>query len=277
MYEEDLEKAEQAYKLVSTHGRSSFSEDAIKRSSRLNKVKHLVTSSSDSTSKQDIELARARFLKAELFLFQQDRPGKAIEEYEAIQRDFAGTDFEGKAALAEAYVRFYIQEDAARGRAALGEVMRRFGDTEFGVYARRILKGPEPEPKPYDFAGPGLDVLLAEENLTAITSRDSSLLVSLDRQDEKRSFTMEDVFNPSGDGSRSGVDPVSENIPEALQRILNLDAVPAGGNSPILNAWDREPRKTRNRLTRGFPYQTDYATRQKKRKTSGENEKSHEP
>ncbi|NNF08349.1 MAG: tetratricopeptide repeat protein [Candidatus Eisenbacteria bacterium] len=178
VYLDDLESAEKAYNLVSSHGRSSFGEEARQRAQNLSTVKQVTASLSDSTSTADQKEADARFLRAELYLFQQEKPEKAIQEYTAIQQEFQGTDQEAKAALAEAWTRFHVQADSARGRAKYLEVMNRFGDTHYGRNAQRFLKGPEREPRDDEFYGPLLDDLLTPENLASVSARDSTLLAS---------------------------------------------------------------------------------------------------
>ncbi len=173
---EDFDSAQKAYDKVAQEGRSSFIEDAQNRSKNLATVKSLMASaSSDSASTATAAAAEARFLHAELYLFQQDKPEKALEEYIGIQKDFAGTDHAAKAALAEAWVRMNALADTARGRAKYADVMRTYPNTEYGRRATRILKGPEKPPRPEDFAGPSLDVLRDPVNVASVSARDSLL------------------------------------------------------------------------------------------------------
>ena len=173
---EDFDEAQKAYQAVGSQGRSSFTEDAERRAKNLGTVKSLLAeASSDSASAATAAAAQAHFMRAELYLFQQDKPDKALAEYLEIQKDFPGTDHEAKAALAEAWVRMHALADTARGRAKYAEVMRRFPDTEYGRRASRILKGPEREPAPEEFDGPSLAELATPENIASVTVRDSLL------------------------------------------------------------------------------------------------------
>jgi TolA-binding protein len=173
---EDFDEAQKAYQAVSRHGRSSFTEDAERRAKNLGTVKNLLAeAASDSASAATAAAAQAHFMRAELYLFQQDKPEKALAEYQEIQKDFPGTEHEAKAALAEAWVRMNALADTARGRAKYAEVMRRFPDTEYGRRATRILKGPEREPSPEEFDGPTLAELRDPLNIASVTARDSLL------------------------------------------------------------------------------------------------------
>ncbi len=177
VYEVDMDQfdeAQKAYGKVAGHGRSSFTEDAARRARSLSAVKSLTAAPADSASRATASAAEGRFLRAELYLFQQEKPERAVEEYESIQRDFKGTDHAAKAALAEAWVRVAVMADTARGRAKYAEVMRSYEDTEYGRRASRVLRGPERELRSEEFAGPSIEELRAPENLAAIAARDSA-------------------------------------------------------------------------------------------------------
>ncbi len=175
---EDFDRAQDAYNKVATQGRSAFSEDAEKRAKNLSTVKNLMAAASDSASQATASAAQARFLRAELYLFQQDKPERALEEYQGIEKDFAGTEHEAKAALAEAWVRMNALADTARGRAKYADVMRRFPDTEYGRRASRILKGPEREPAPTEFMGPSEEALRDPLNVASVNAREDSLFAA---------------------------------------------------------------------------------------------------
>lgn len=184
VYLEDYDAAIEAYRLVQGQGRSSFIEDAERRIKSLETAKRMAASAAGGEGGEtgdggQAAAADARFLRAELYLYQQEKPERALEEYASIQTEMPGTEFAAKAALAEAYVRFSVLADTARGRAKYADVMRAYGDTEYGHQARRILRGPEREPKDEDFMGPTLDDLLTEVNMASVAARDSALYASL--------------------------------------------------------------------------------------------------
>jgi hypothetical protein len=56
-------------------------------------------------------------------------------------------------------VRVTALADTARGRAKYAEVMKNYPDSEYGRRASRVLRGPERELKPEEFAGPTIEEL----------------------------------------------------------------------------------------------------------------------
>jgi TolA-binding protein len=182
---DDFDEAQKAYGKVAEQGRSSFTEDAARRARNLGAVKTLMGAATDSLSKATASAAEGRFLRAELYLFQQAKPERALEEYMGIQQDFKGTEHAAKAALAEAWVRVTALADTARGRAKYAEVMKDYADTEYGRRASRILRGPERELKPEEFTGPGIDELRDPMNLAAVAARDS-LLAAREQAEQDR-------------------------------------------------------------------------------------------
>ena len=117
VYEVDMDnfdEAQKAYGKVAEQGRSSFTDDAARRARNLGAVKTLTGAGTDSLSKATATAAEGRFLRAELYLFQQEKPERALEEYQGIQKDFPGTEHAAKAALAEAWVRVHGESWRAR-------------------------------------------------------------------------------------------------------------------------------------------------------------------
>ncbi len=188
VYEVDMDnfdEAQKAYGKVAEQGRSSFTEDAARRARNLGAVKTLMSAATDSLSRATAAAAEGRFLRAELYLFQQEKPERALDEYMEIQKDFPGTEHAAKAALAEAWVRVTALADTARGRAKYAEVMQKYTDTEYGRRASRVLRGPERELKPEEFTGPSIDELRDPLNLAAVAARDSAL-TARDRAERER-------------------------------------------------------------------------------------------
>jgi TolA-binding protein len=169
---EDLDAAEHAYAQVAGHGRSSSFTDLAERRSRNLATLKTITASGDS-ARAEMKAAEARFLRAELYLFQQEKPERALEEYAAIEAEFPGTEAAAKAALAQAWVLFHVQGDTARGRERYAEVAAAYPGSEYGHEARRVVEGEEAAPLPGDFAGPSLEELLDPENLAAIAAADT--------------------------------------------------------------------------------------------------------
>jgi TolA-binding protein len=172
MYEvqlEDFGQAQVAYNEVPKQGASSFREDAARRAKNLNTVKSLLAqSASDSLSQAASAAAEARFMRAELYLFQQENPEKALGEYRGIESEFSGTDHAAKAGLAVAWVTGHSLGDSLMALEKYKEVADAYPNTEFGRRAARVLYGPEKEPEPEEFVGPSVDELTSPENLAVI-------------------------------------------------------------------------------------------------------------
>ncbi len=174
IYLEDFPEAQAAYEKVSTQGRSAFTDAAQRKARNLkDTMARLQATAQDTSGSANKAAVEARFMKAELYLFQQDKPERALEEYRGIENDFAGSDYAGKAALAQAWVQFYAMADTARGRAQYADVMRQYANTEYGRRARRLLRGPAREPEEADYYGPTLAMLRDPENLALFAARDS--------------------------------------------------------------------------------------------------------
>jgi len=248
---EDYAEAEKAYKAVAGQGRTSaFAADADSRARNLNTLRSVTAAdTSNAAASEDVN---GRFVKAELYIYQQDRPQKAIDEYLALQQDFPGTETAAKATLAEAYVRFHVLADTARGRAKYAEVMTRYPDTPYGHFATRLLKGPEKEPKPQEFVGPSLTLLLAQANLEAI-AKENEMVARLTAPPDTTGTegqgspelaaavaaggaAMGLAAAPGGPAPTGGIDPLR---------------LPDGGPSPILNDAQRAGGVTR-RVEAGF-------------------------
>jgi TolA-binding protein len=98
---DDFEKARAEYQRVREHGAGgSFVDQANNRLSNLDRLAQFKSSTGDSAGKK----AEAGFLLAEVYLFQLDKPERAVEEYRKIAQEFAGTPMAAKAMNAEAWV-----------------------------------------------------------------------------------------------------------------------------------------------------------------------------
>ena len=165
---EQFDRAQYAYDMVERQGNSSFRDDAVRRSKNLVALKTLMaTAAKDSLSLAKSAEAESRFMKAELYLFQQENIERAVEEYTSIETAFKGSEHAAKAGLALAWIAEHERGDSAAARTKYAEVASQYPDTEYGRRAHAAVYGPEPELEPIDFAGPSLDELTTPENQEA--------------------------------------------------------------------------------------------------------------
>jgi TolA-binding protein len=165
VHKEEFDQAQRAYDAVSRQGNSSFRDEAGRRSKNLVTLKTLMaTASKDSASTATSAAAETRFMKAELYLFQQENIDKAVDEYASIEKEFKGTEHAAKAGLALAWIMEHDRGDSAHAMAKYTEVAEQYPNTEYGRRAHEVVYGPEPEPQSGDFEGPSLAELITPEN-----------------------------------------------------------------------------------------------------------------
>jgi TolA-binding protein len=165
VHKEEFDRAQLAYDAVSRQGNSSFRDEAVRRSKNLVTLKTLMASASkDSASAATSAAAESRFMRAELYLFQQENVEKAVDEYASIEKEFKGTEHAAKAGLALAWIMEHDQGDSAKAMTKYTEVAQQYPNTEYGRRAHEVVYGPEPEPEPRDFEGPSLAELITPEN-----------------------------------------------------------------------------------------------------------------
>ena len=166
---EDFEQAQKAYADVSKHGLSSFREEADRRAKNLNTVKALLaTAATDSLSRAISAAVEARFMRAELYLFQQEDAERALNEYREIETRFPGTPHAAKAGLAIAWVTQSELGDSTGAMTKYREVAEHYQGTEYGRQAAQIVYGPESDPDPEEFTGPSIEELRSPENLAVL-------------------------------------------------------------------------------------------------------------
>lgn len=168
VHKEAFDRAQLAYDAVSRQGNSAFRDEALRRSKNLVTLRTLMASAAkDSASTATSAAAETRFMRAELYLFQQENTGKAIDEYASIEKEFKGTEHAAKAGLALAWIMEHSEGDSAKAMAKYTEVAEQYPNTEYGRRAHEVVFGPEPEPQPGDFQGPSLAELTTPENQEA--------------------------------------------------------------------------------------------------------------
>jgi TolA-binding protein len=95
---------------------------------------------SDATpAASDEEVANARFLAAELYLFDMDRPEKALEFYRDVQTHHPASPLAPKAGLAIAWVLENRMDDRAGAVQAYTDVLERHPDTDYAAAASDAL------------------------------------------------------------------------------------------------------------------------------------------
>jgi tetratricopeptide (TPR) repeat protein len=165
VHKEEFDRAQLAYDGVSRQGNSSFRDEAVRRSKNLVTLKTLMASAAkDSASTATSAAAETRFMRAELYLFQQENVDKAVDEYASIEKEFKGTEHAAKAGLALAWIMEHDQGDSAKAMTKYTEVAQQYPNTEYGRRAHEVVFGPEPEPQPGEFEGPSLAELVTPEN-----------------------------------------------------------------------------------------------------------------
>ena len=264
VYLEDYDEAERNYDLVASQGLSSFGEDATRRSGNLDTMRRMSAALQDSSAAATGAAAEARFLRAELYLYQQSKPRRALQEYRSIRTDFAGTDYAAKALLAESWIYEHEFDDADSADVVLNTLLDQFPDTEYGAYASRRIQGPAPDPDPTLFAGPALDDLLTPENIASVTA--------YRQEHDPNAGVPEALAQAGGSPGSPGSTVDGSGTPDAAATMaaitagttlpgatgggagLSFDtagldpfAVPSDGNTPILNAWQREPDEVHDR------------------------------
>lgn len=137
-------------------GASGFGLQALQRAQNLERLEQFRSAAGDTTEKR----GEAGFILAEQYLFQLDKPDRALEEYRRISSDFAGTPVAAKALTAEAWVLSRKFDRQAEADSVLWKVVREYPATESQLAARdylereghtvpaSLIKLPDPPPPP---------------------------------------------------------------------------------------------------------------------------------
>jgi tetratricopeptide (TPR) repeat protein len=134
---DDFDKARAEYQHVKEIGASSpFTDQALQRQTALDQLAKFRTAGGDS-SEQRVE---AGFLLAEQYLFQLDKPERALEEYRKIQAQYAGSPWAGKALNAQAWVLRRKLDQPAEADSLLWKVVHDYPASEAQLAARDYLE-----------------------------------------------------------------------------------------------------------------------------------------
>jgi TolA-binding protein len=134
---DDFDKARLEYGRVKDHGGgSTYAAQANQRLTNLDRLAQYKSAGGDSVQKK----SEAGFLLAELYLFQLDKPERALEQYRKIADEFEGTPIAAKAMNAQAWVlsRKLKQNDAADS--LFWAVVHQYPATEAQIAARDYLE-----------------------------------------------------------------------------------------------------------------------------------------
>ena len=135
---DDFNRASVEYaKVKEQTGTSQFSQQAQQRLDNLDRIeKYRSATGADSAEKQ----AEASFLVAEHYLFNLDRPDRAVEEYRAIADSSSSPAVKARALNAEAWVLSRKLKQKSTADSLFWNVVREFPQTEAQLAARDYLE-----------------------------------------------------------------------------------------------------------------------------------------
>jgi tetratricopeptide repeat protein len=134
---DDFTTARQEYAKVRDRSvGSAFFTQATDRQQSLDRLERFRSAGADSVDRQ----VEAGFLLAEQYLFQLDKPERALEAYADITRDHPGTPAAGKALNAQAWVLRRKLDRPAEADSLLWKVVHEYPATEAQLAARDYLE-----------------------------------------------------------------------------------------------------------------------------------------
>ena len=135
---DDFDAARTEYgKVAKLSAASPYAAQASQRLVNLERLSQVRTGGgSDSLAKG----AEASFMRAELYLFQNNKPERALEEYGRIAEQLPGTAWAGKALTAQAWVLRTKLDHPAQAESLLWVVVRDYPRTEAQLSARDYLE-----------------------------------------------------------------------------------------------------------------------------------------
>src|SRR5215831_9945247 len=135
---DDFQRARVEYaKVKEMAGTSQFSQQAQQRLDNLDRIERYRTASGSDSSERKAE---ARFLTAEHYLFNLERPERAIEEYQAIVDSIASPAVKARAMNAQAWVLSRKLHNAQAADSIFWKVVHEFPSTEAQLAARDYLE-----------------------------------------------------------------------------------------------------------------------------------------
>lgn len=172
---QDYEAARKSYDEVKQQGSSLFTEQSTRRAAGLNRLITLAAAdTAKGAARKSLEAEAERaFLSAELFLFQQEKPGKALEQYERVETDYPTSTFAAKSALARAWILGRTLGDTAQAAQVYRDIVTKYPGTEPWRQAYQIVRGeapPEAPKPPPDTLAAGLGATAPEDSVPPETS-----------------------------------------------------------------------------------------------------------
>ena len=133
---DDFEKARAEYARVREIANSAFVTQAGTRLGNLDRIAKFRSTTRDTVEAK----AEAGFLLAEQYLFQVDKPERALEQYRKIEQDFKGTPWAAKAIVAQAWVLSRKLDQKAAADSLFWLAVRDYPATEAQLAARDYLE-----------------------------------------------------------------------------------------------------------------------------------------
>jgi TolA-binding protein len=134
---DDFDTARNEYAKVKDQGAgSAFAQQASQRMENLDRIARYRSAGGDSLDKH----VEAGFLLAEQYLFELDKPDRALTEYRKIALEYPGTPYAGKALNAEAWMLRHKFEQPRAADSVLWVVVHDYPRTEAQLAARDFLE-----------------------------------------------------------------------------------------------------------------------------------------
>ena len=133
---DNFDQARAEYGKVQTIANSTFADSAQKRLASLERLAKFASTVQDTVEGK----AEAAFLLAEQYLFQINKPERALEQYRKIEQDFKHTPWAAKAIVAQAWVLSRKLDRRAEADSLFWVVVRKHAATEAQLAARDYLE-----------------------------------------------------------------------------------------------------------------------------------------
>ena len=134
---DDFARARESYSKVREHGGSqSYIQQAAQRLAALDQIEKFRGAGGDSLQRK----AETHFMLAEQYLFQLDKPERALEQYDDVVDSLQGTPWAAKALTAKAWVLKNKLDRKSEADSLLWKVVREYPETEAQLAARDYLE-----------------------------------------------------------------------------------------------------------------------------------------
>ena len=134
---DDFGRAREAYARVREHGGSqSYIQQAAQRLATLDQIEKFRSATGDSLQRR----AETNFMLAEQYLFQLDKPERALEQYSNVADSLKGTPWAAKALMAKAWVLSRKLQRQREADSLFWVVVREYPETEAQLAARDYLE-----------------------------------------------------------------------------------------------------------------------------------------